>query len=391
MLLFWICAGLLTVTAVLAITRPLMTAPPSGATEPSAPEASANIAVYRDQLAEIDADLARGLISETEADAAKIEISRRLLAHADQTNSVRATAATQPLGRERLFNLLALAVPLFALGLYLAQGSPSMPGMPIAERLAKAPSTGADIDELVARVEARLRENPSDGQGWEVIAPVYLKLERFRDAAEAYRRALELLGETPRRWSGFAESLVLANDGIVTDEAKRAYQRLLELEPGRIEARFGMAMALEQDGDIDGAEKEYAAIMENSPPQAPWRIFVNERLEALAARRGPTNTGKPLDAGKGASPDPAAAEIVTALPDAERRELIRQMVADLDARLQTNGNDPEGWKRLIRSWTVLGDLPKAEAALGRARKALALDAKAVIEINAFAKSLGLKS
>lgn len=391
MLLFWISAGVLTVVAVLAITRPLLSAAPSSEADESASEAGANIAVYRDQLAEIDADFARGLISEAEAEAARIEISRRLLAHAEQESARPATApAFRHLGRERLFNALALAVPVVALGLYLWQGSPGMPGSPVAERLAKAPSAAADIDELVARVEARLRENPSDGQGWEVIAPVYLKLERFREAAEAYRRALDLLGETPRRLSGYAESTMLANDGIVTEDARRAYQRLLEVEPGRIEARFGLAMALEQDGDIDGAEKAYAAIMESSPPNAPWRVFINERLDALAARRGPREADR-SDAGRGAAPDPAAAESVAALPDAQRREMIQQMVANLDARLEANGNDPEGWQRLMRSWTVLGDTAKAEAALVRARKALAKDSKALGEINAFAKSLGLKS
>src|SRR5262249_30652947 len=152
--------------------------------------------------------------------------------------------------------------------------------------LAQPPTLAAGVEELVARVEARLRTNPGDGQGWDVIAPVYLRLERFRDAAEAFRRAIDLNGESPRRLSSLAESTVLANDGIVTGPARKADQRLLELEPGRMEARFGLALAKEQDGDFEEAEAAYRTLMEDAPEHAPWRQFITERLEAIAARRG---------------------------------------------------------------------------------------------------------
>jgi cytochrome c-type biogenesis protein CcmH len=263
----------------------------------------------------------------------------------------------------------------------------------LAERLASAPGPGAQVEELVARVEARLRSNPSDGQGWDVIAPVYLRLERFADAAEAYRRALELVGESPARLSGLAESSVLANDGVVTESARKAYQRLLELEPGRNEAVFGLALAKEQDGDLDQAEADYRKLLEIAPPQAPWRVFVQERLQAIAARRGtPADSSPPAaSAPATASPEPSAADAIAALPPDERRRMILQMVDSLSQRLKENGRDGEGWQRLIRSWTVLGEIQKAEAALKEARAALSGDESALAAVNALAKSLGLKS
>lgn len=388
MLLFWFCAALLTVAVVLALTRSIVASARDA--EGTQPRSAADVAVYREQLSEIESDKARGLISPAEAEAARIEIARRLLASAETgADPAATTSASKPIpsppGSERLFVIVAAAVPAIALGLYLSFGSPGLPGRPIAERLARAPAVGADVEELVARVEAQLRANPADGKGWDVIAPVYLRLERFRDAAEAYRRSLDLNGEAPRRLAGLAESTVLANDGIVSEVARKAYQRLLELEPGRMEARFGLALAMEQDGDLAEAAAAYRALLADTPPQAPWRQFVMERLETLAAKQGDAG-GAPMR-----GPGPAEAEAIAGLPEGQRREVILQMVEGLAKRLETDGKDLAGWQRLLRSWAILGEGGKAEAALDQARKALAGDDKSLSEINAFAKNLGLKS
>ena len=177
----------------------------------------------------------------------------------------------------------------------------------------------------------------------------------------------------------------MANDGIVTETARKAYQRLLELEPGRIEARFGLALAMEQDGDLAAAAAAYRTLIVDTPPQAPWRQFVMERLEALAAKQVEAG-GAPMR-----GPGAAEAEAIAGLPEAQRRQVILQMVEGLAKRLETDGKDLAGWQRLLRSWAILGEAAKAEAALGNARKALAGDDTSLGEINAFAKSLGLKS
>ena len=394
MVLFWGCAALLTAAVVLALTRSLV----SGVrADQSLPDANtADIAVYRQQLIEIENDTNRGLLTGTEAEAARIEISRRLLEKVEPAAALAPTTLSVPersvrSGAERLFTAIACAVPVVALGLYLALGSPGSPGRPIAERLARAPTAAADIDELVGRVEARLRTNPSDGQGWDVIAPVYLRLERFTDAADAYRRALDLQGETAPRLAGLAESTVLANDGIVTEVARKAYARLLELDPDRTEARFGLALAKEQDGALEEAEADYYKLIEEAPIGAPWRRFIGERIDAIAARRSQSEP-KPAQPRPGQPrPGPSQVEAITALPDPDRRQVILQMVEGLALKLKADGRDADGWQRLIRSWTVLGETPKAEAALAEERKALVGDIKALAEIDAFAKSLGLKS
>ena len=396
MLLFWVCASILTAGVVLALTRPLVAAARSGSRIAETSDTGANVAVYRDQLAEIEADKARGLVSEMEAEAARIEVARRLLASAGTAESAgpahpnSSVASVDRRPAERLFLAVAGSVPTVALGIYLTFGSPGLPGLPFAQRLATTPTAATGVDEMIARVEARLRSNPSDGEGWDVIAPVYLRLERFHEAADAWRRALDLLGETPRRLSGYAESTVLANDGIVTEPARKTYERLLVLDPSRFDARFGIALAKEQEGDIDAAEAMYHKLIEEAPVGAPWRQFVGERIDAIEARRGGGSTSQ-NDAQKGPRPGAAETAAISELPEDQRRQVILGMVESLAARLKANGRDADGWQRLIRSWSVLGDKSKAELALGEALKALAGDAKALADMEAFARSIGLKS
>ena len=200
-MLLWIAFALMTAAALVAVLRPLA----RPAREPSPPPAAGALAVYRQQLEEIEAERARGLVDDKEAAAAKTEVSRRLLASADELD--RAPHAGNSIHHSRR-GVVALAtaavVPLLTLALYLAYGSPGLPSFPASNR-DQLSLEGAQVGDLVAKVEARLREHPEDGDGWDVIAPVYYKLGRFHDAANAYARAARLKGETVRRLAGFAE------------------------------------------------------------------------------------------------------------------------------------------------------------------------------------------
>lgn len=374
MLVFWIFCSLLTVAVVVALARPLVARRADG--NAAATSEQAELAVYRDQLTEIEADKSRGLISGDEADAARAEVGRRLLAEAERLHETGSGAARSDRRvSERAFYMIAAAIPALALVLYLSVGSPGLPSQPAAERTARTAIQNADIEQMIARVQAQLRANPADGQGWDVIAPVYLRLERFREAADAFQRAIDLLGPTQRRLAGLADASVLAADGIVTETARRTYERMLELEPGRPEARFGLALAKEQDGELGEAEAAYRALLAEAPPDAPWRHLIEDRIEAVAARRG----------------SPAAVDGIAGLSPPDRAAAILKMVEGLETRLKSNGRDLDGWQRLLRSWTVLGNKERAKAALDEARKALAGDGGALGQLNAFAKSLGLDS
>src|SRR5918992_427737 len=218
-MLFWFVCAVMTAAVVYAVGRPLL-APRAKTRDPG----SADLEVYRDQLKEIETDRARGVLGAAEAEAARLEISRRLLACADAQQRPAAVAAV-PGAVKIVIAAVSAGVPLAALALYLAFGSPGLPDQPNAgrERLALEK---ASVAQLVARVEARLRERPEDGKGWDVIAPMYLAQERYQDAAQAFARAIRLLGESTKRLAGFAEATVLAHNGVVTEEARQAHQKI---------------------------------------------------------------------------------------------------------------------------------------------------------------------
>src|SRR5271165_4405619 len=213
-MVFWLVLGLMTATAIVVVVRPVLRRAP-----PPAADADGDLAVYRDQLAEIDRDLGRGAIGQPEAEAARIEISRRLLAAAERAETTRRMDAATTPRPWRIASVAALiALPLGAVALYLALGSPELPGRPLADRLARtnggsAANEPTSLAALVSQVEAHLSRNPDDGRGWEVLAPAYMRLERFDDAVKARRNAIRLLGATSDRVAGLGEALAAASGG----------------------------------------------------------------------------------------------------------------------------------------------------------------------------------
>ena len=375
-MLLWILFAILTAAVLVAVLAPLARSAVGGDQR-----RLASIAVYRDQLEEVEADHARGLIDAADAAAAKLEISRRLLTGAGAAGAPRASgSADRRHGPTAM--VAAVLVPLGSIGLYLVLGSPGMPAFPALTQQQTAMEQ-AGIAELVARVEARLRQQPGDGEGWQVVAPVYLKLGRYRDAAAAFGRALQLNGESVKLLVGFAEASMLANDGVVTEEARRAYERILTQEPDRIEARFWLAVGKEQDGKLDDALQDYRALLSSAPAAAPWRVAVTERLEEVNRRLA--------SGGKPASPGPSAADVAAAqaLSPDERSRMIAGMVDGLAQRLKQNGNDLAGWQRLLNAYVVLDRKREAREALAEARRNFAGDEGALSELSALAASLGL--
>jgi cytochrome c-type biogenesis protein CcmH len=365
-MLQWIAMAVLTAAASLAILAPLYRARIGGAAERAA------AAVYRDQLAEIDRDVARGIVTGDEAAAARAEIGRRLIKEA--------TAGDAPPARGGDLRLAVLAaavgVPLAAVALYLALGEPSATDSPLAARQ-NLPLEQQDEAILLARIEAHLASAPDDGEGWAVVAPVYSRIGRHDDAVRAYSNAIRILGPDADRESGLGEAITAANGGVVTNEARQAFERALALAPGAVRPRFYLALARGQDGDTAAAIAAWRALLADAPPEgAPWVEAARAELARLAGQAAPGPT----------QDDVAAA---AALGADERAAMIEGMVASLAERLASQPNDPEGWMRLIRSYAVLGRTSDAAAALARARQIFAGDAARQADLAALARSLGL--
>ena len=395
-MLLWVILACLTAIVLLELLRPLAAAGP----QDRAPEAF-DAAVYRDQLGEIESDRARGLIGETEAEAARIEIARRLL-QADSKE--RASDGAKPGGSPARAAMICVgaALPLLALGLYLAYGSPRLPDQPLAVRL-QDPASDQNLEALVARVEARLRERPEEGQGWDVIAPVYMGWRRYADAAEAYAQAIRLLGESAKRLSGQGQALVLANNGVVTEEARRALERAVELDASLVEPRVLIAIAKEQDGQFASAIEDWRALLAKEKGDAPWREMVEKRIAADEARlAGKPVAGEPVAGAETPAPaeaapssqgGPSAADIEAAqsMSQADRQAMVERMVQGLAAKLEQQGDDLGGWLKLVRAYSVLDRKDEAMKALARAKSQFSGNTQALEQLDALAAELGLKS
>jgi len=381
----WMAFAVLTAAVLAALLHPLLRPP----ARPAA-AAEADLAVYRDQLSELEAERGRGLIPDAEADAARTEIARRVLASADRATAEETSSPAAQDARIRTVGLgLAVTLPLAAMALYLLVGSPGMPDYPFSARTAPSIDT-AGLPQLIARVEARLRAHPDDGEGWDVIAPVYLKQARYAEAVDAFNRAITLLGESPRRLAGLAEASILRHDGIITEAARVSYEKLAKLEPSRPEPRFWLAVAQEQDGRLADAVAAYDALLRDAPADASWRAAVTERRDLARARltsSQPSSTPIGGERGPNAE-DLAAAERMT--PE-QRTQFINQMVAGLAERLRQDSADLAGWQRLIRAYTVLGRTSDAVAALADARRAFANEPPSLAALDALAKSLRIES
>ena len=390
-MLLWIILGALTAIVLLVLLRPLV----GVRTSEHAREAF-DAAVYRDQLGEIDADRARGLIGEAEAEAARLEIARRLL-QADRTELTHSEDASGSGHARAAMIAVATVLPLLALGLYLVYGSPRLPDQPLALRL-QDPSNAQNLEALVARVEARLREHPEEGEGWDVVAPVYMGWQRYQDAADAYGQAIRLRGPSAKRLSGQGQALVLANNGVVSDEARTALERAVALDQSLTEPRILIAIAKEQDGQFAAAIEDWRAILVNSQGDAPWRQMVEQRIASDEAHLA----SKPVpgaEAPGGGVPDlpvtrgPSAGDVAAAqnMNPADRQAMIAQMVQRLAARLDQDGSDLAGWLKLVKAYSVLERKDDAEKALARAKTKFTGNTQALQQLDQLAAELGLKS
>lgn len=379
MTLFLILA-LMTAAAIFAVLWPL-------SRRPSAATTGYDVAVYRDQLDEVERDRKAGLIPDSEAEAARLEISRRLLGAAEADVKPAADTAGS-LWRRRTAALIALiAVPVLAAALYINWGSPTLPGAPLAGRL-QVPPEQRSIESMVAQVEAHLEQNPDDGRGWDVVAPVYMRMGRFNDAVRARANALRLLGATADREADLGEAMVAAGNSIVTADAKTSFERALKIDPNHLKAQYFIGLAAEQDGRPAEAARIWRAMLERAPANAPFRPLVVESLARVDNGEPPKGIAvepKASQAGP-TTEDMAAAQQLT--PE-QRTQMVRGMVDRLAERLKSDTTNFDGWLRLVRAYVVMGDAERARGALADARNAIGNDDEKRKRLDDLAKSLGI--
>jgi len=369
----WFVFALMTVAAIFAVLWPLGRS--RRAQDQSSQDQGSEVVVYKDQLAEIERDLAAGLIAAPEAEAARVEISRRLLAAA---GSEPVSESKSSLKWRRAAAVLALVgLPLVAIGVYMPLGSPLLRDVPLAQRERGTGSGMAQsLENLVVQVEQHLEKNPTDGRGWNVLAPVLERLGRFDDAVRAYRNSITYNGESAERRSDLGEAIAAAASGVVTAEAKTEFERAHALNADDPKANYFLGLAAEQDGRKDDAANIWRALLTKAPADAPWRPLVQSSLARVGGGTMPALSDETVAASKD-------------MNEGDRNAMVRGMVERLATRLKQNGDDVEGWLRLVRAYLVMGERDKAVGASSDARQAVANDAARLKQLNEGLKTLGL--
>ncbi len=377
---FWVILAAITASVTAIALWPLYRS-----AEPSSLSDGQDIEIYKDQMRGVEADLAGGLIADAEADAARAEIGRRLLA-ASQPNS--AADGNTSSGRNRLVaGIAAVGIAAFGLGLYHLLGAPELPDQPLAARM-QAPLQNQRIEALIAQVEAHLDKNPEDGKGWEVLGPVYYRIGRYAEARTAYRNTIRLLGATAEREADLAEAIVAQNDGMVTAEARSGFERSLKMEPDAIRPRFFLAMALSQETRHQEAADAWRALLKEARGDEPWAAVAKSQLDRSRKALGEDmSEPDPAIASRAAPPSPETA--MESMSPADRQQMIEGMVSGLAERLNTEGGSIDEWLKLVRSYSVLGNKDGARSAAQRAKSQFADNTDALKQIDNLIDKLGL--
>ncbi|ANK81864.1 MAG: c-type cytochrome biogenesis protein CcmI [Rhizobiales bacterium NRL2] len=364
----WIIVAAMTVLTAVFLAAPLIRRHRLKAPSMTGPD----LAVYHAQLRELERDLSSGLISDGEVKAARAEIERRILKAGDAhlaTTQDEAPDQQGSLARRPVYAMAFVSLTMIgAIGLYLALGTLGLPSAPLAERGSPTEEHSQDLTFLVDRLAARMEANPSDPRGWLLLARSYERLGRFADSVSAYQRAINLGGREPEILAAYGEALFAAAQGVVTPQARAAFETALADDPGNPWARYYLGLAAAQAGDSRTAYDTWLALAADTPASAPWRAALEAQIRRVADQLGIASADIPMaSVEKGlAPPSEEALAAAAEMSDEERAAFIRSMVDRLAARLAAEPDDYDGWMRLGRAYRVLGDRKGALHAYERA-------------------------
>lgn len=380
--MFWGVIVLMTVVSVGILAWPLFRRSTLGAQR-----AQYDIQIYKDQLQEVERDLEQGLLNAEQAEAARTEIKRRMLA-AGQEDS-QEEQAQMPTSMQRWLNwtlllVIVVCVPLGAVTFYRLEGVPGMADYPLAERKVQATQqTAAGVErrnqmsDMIAKLEAKLTQTEGDVPGWDLLGQSYASMGQYDEALKAYETAVRLSNRSAGALIAYGETLVMAADGTVDDGALAAFAEAQQKDSNDPRPYFYRGLASAQKEDLAGAMEEWQALVRISPPDAAWLPEIRERILAVAEEMGvtpppeaiaPTQQATPVvPAAPSVAPGPSQQQMeeAAAMNEGDRQEMIRGMVERLAQKLEENPNDIDGWQRLVRAYQVLGDTAKAAEAQAR--------------------------
>lgn len=339
-----------------------------------------DIVVYRSQLGEIDQEIEEGLLTPEQADAARAEVHRRMLA-AEDAEMERPIGFLPGAGRFTRIGaaiVMALVIPLGAGAMYASLGSPNLPGKPYLWRVHNDPefASGVTADAMAAMVQA----NPS-ADGFAQLGRTYFAARQYEPAVAAYRRAFAMGTSDPMSYSEFGESVVMLNNGAVVPEAMTAFLKALAGEPKSERSRFYLGLAEVQIGNFRQAVAIWRDLEKSSAPDAPWLPMVREHIKVFAQQGGFDPNSVPpsppdvkamgaamhaMGSAPPPAPTPSTGATMAGSTGPVHDPAILAMVQRLADKMAKNPSDVAGWQRLAHAYVVLGEGPKAVVAAQRA-------------------------
>nr|WP_319251309.1 c-type cytochrome biogenesis protein CcmI [uncultured Celeribacter sp.] len=406
---FWIIASALACLAVAPIAFALWRG--RGVSEQTQDTADIELQVYRDQLRDVEKDLARGVLSEEDAKRARTEVSRRIL-DADKHREA-ASAKTR-----RGSWIAAIVVAALTIGgsvwLYYEIGTPQYEDLPLQKRIADAAETRATrpsqdeietirppsppvqepderLTELLTQLRTALEMRPDDLQGHILLARNEAAVGNYRRGYEAQQEVIRIKGPaaSAEDYANLADMMILAAGGYVSPEAEDALTKALQRDPQNGTALYYSGLMFGQTGRPDMTFKLWQPLLASSDPTAPWVAPIRMQIEQVAQIAGIRYSLPPL--GNAALPGPSQADVeaMADMSPEDRQEVIRGMVEGLSARLANEGGTPEEWSRLISSLAILGETQRATAIWGEAQVIFGADPAALATVRAGAERAGI--
>jgi cytochrome c-type biogenesis protein CcmH len=384
--MFWLIVAGMTILTAVAVIWPLLQA---GRSVPKGAEL--DLQVYKDQLSEVDREVDRGVLSQAQADAARLEVSRRML-EADKRVQLEVKAERTSRGITFVTTgVIALALIGGAFGLYGLIGSPGVPDQPLMARIeaaqvaranrpgqaaaeAAAPrqetEIAADYLALIEKLRAAVASRPTDMQGQRLLVHHEANTGNFAGARKAQQQVIALLGADAdaNDFTDLAEFMILAAGGYVSPEAETALSDALKRDSKLPRARYYSGLFLAQTGRPDIAYRMWINLLEEGPQDAPWVEVIRLQIPDVARAAGVRLPDFAKPRGNLSGPSAAQVGAAESMSEAERQDLIGNMVQRLSERLATEGGEPVEWARLIRAYGVLGETAKASAIWNEARE-----------------------
>lgn len=386
--MIWILGFLVCIVIIILIVRSII-APH----ELDIGVASKDLLIYKDQLIEVEKDLEKGILNKIESDAARIEVSRRILL-ADKRSKSENTITKNP---KILSRLVTATIFLFILigtfSIYVYIGNPTLKDMPLKSRLAQAQENRSnrisqenaellvpdenieapdDYLDLVSKLRSAMQDRPNDMQGLRLLALHEFRLGKYRSARKAHTQIINILGNkaTAKDFVDFAEVMIVATNGYVSPEAETTLRRALELTPNDGRARYYSGLSMAQNGRPDVALRLWENLLNEGPENAPWIPLIKDQIIDIARLAGVNLSEDQL-------PGPNSEQIDSAknMSNQERMEMIQGMVTSLSNRLATEGGSVNEWARLIRALGVLGETTSASNIWKEAQNVFSKSAK----------------